>query len=607
MEDAQAPEVRGFSVDRLLGQGGSASVWLVRQERTGHVFALKCFGRGGEAEDTDGFPPGALTADGVRREINTLSVLAHPHLVRGHEVVTVRDSSGERPALLMEYASGGSLAALVAARGQLTVGETVTVLTPLAQVLAYLHRKGMTHSDVSPGNILFTGQGKPLLADLGITRMVGDPGGGSGRGTPGFTDPAPVDAVRAGLRPEGDVYAAAAVGWFCLTGSAPPRSSLRPPLALLRPEVPKELAAALESGLNEDRRLRPAATELATAVYRSAAPLPLDLAPAVHPTVIPELMTRRHVPAKQASAFRGRMVRGRMAGLARTFSTRLPGTGRRPPRMPFPAAAPAIEPASAASAAPGAGLAPAKDIGKNTGQATGQLFAPARGRHAAQQQPARLLGTGGRGVLWPNRHLPNSVRPLAVGMLALMVAAGWWFSTILAAPQAAAPSNAGAAAQQGTAVREEQSRRDGGVAGRAAAELERARRHASAADPAEAVLGLAALRSLAFSLGRPELLDEVNRAGSPADAADRKTAQKLVAADTVLAGFTTALSAVQTEAGATDKGAIVRATSATSAYEVRDASGALVDVGRAAQPQSLRLVLVPDGGRWRIAEILPGA
>lgn len=579
MDDAQAPEVPGFSVDRLLGRGGSATVWLVRQERTGRGFALKCFDRAAATQGTGNLPAGALTAVEVRREIRILSVLEHPHLVRAHDAISVQGSCGEQPALLMDFASGGSLASLVAARGRLTVGETVTVLTPLAQVLGYLHGKGMTHSDVSPGNVLFTGQGKPLLADLGITRMVGDPGAGGGHGTPGFLDPVPVDAVRAGLHPEGDVYAAAAVGWFCLTGSAPPRTAVRPPLTLLRPEVPKELAAALEAGLNEDRRLRPAATELATAVYRSAPPLPLDLAPAVHPTVIPELLTRRHGPAKQAGA-----LSGCLAERARTFTAKLPGARRRPPRMPFPAEAPVSADAPEPPSDP-----------------------PARGKHVAPQGERGPNRGSGAGQTFPVLRY----RPLAAAMLATLAVVAWWLSATVALPQDALRSvggrpGAGAVAAPRTNAPVETGNRGGMTEVSVTAELERARRHASATDPAEAVLGLAALRSLAFSLGRPELLEEVNRDGSPADTADRKTIQQLVAPGTVLAGFTTGLSAVQVEPGSTEARAVVQATSTTSAYEERDSAGALVGTGQAGQPQALRLVLVsgPDG--WLITEILPG-
>jgi serine/threonine protein kinase len=210
----------------------------------------------------------------------------------------------------------------------------VTVLTPIAQALAYLHGQGFTHGDVSPGNVLFTAHGKPLLADLGVARMVADATAVADAGTEGFRDPAPVDAVRAGLQPERDVYSLAALGWYCLTGRAPEPGAQRPPLPLLVPGVPAELAAALESGLHEDRRLRPSAAELAAAVHRSAVAAPVDLSVTVHPTVIPQLLTRRSLPATA----RERRVEQLRAAIQRRFHKpraawplppgRSPGSGR---------------------------------------------------------------------------------------------------------------------------------------------------------------------------------------------------------------------------------------------------------------------------------------
>ena len=137
-----------------------------------------------------------------------LSVLDHEHLVRAHSVLRLRGASGAPSAamtsegdgggrrlrggtvgLIMDYAAGGSLGQLVAGRGKLGPGETVTVLTPIAQALAYLHGQGFTHGDVSPGNVLFTAHGKPLLADLGVARMVADATAVADAGTEGFRDP----------------------------------------------------------------------------------------------------------------------------------------------------------------------------------------------------------------------------------------------------------------------------------------------------------------------------------------------------------------------------------------------------------------------------------
>ncbi|MGX1161490.1 serine/threonine protein kinase [Pseudarthrobacter sp. SLBN-100] len=365
MEELQRPGVPGYAVGRLLGRGGSSSVWLVKEERTGREFALKCF-RGAARRAARGE---AMTEEDIRREIRILSVLDHPHLIKSHRAVDVEHGAHGNTALLMDYAPAGSLGDLVTARGRLSVGETVTVLTPIAQVLGYLHSKGFTHADVSPGNVLFTGQGKPMLSDVGIARMLGDPASGPGRGTPGFMDPAPVDAVRAGLQPERDVYSAAALGWFCLTGTLPQRTADRPPLTLLVPEVPKELAGALESGLNEDRRLRPTAAALGTAVYRSATARPLDLAPAVHPTVLPDLVTRLHAAAPPSG------LRERLDGLQRRLTTsKWSGLLAAPQTLPFPtpdAALSGVDGATPerAAADPGAG-----------GQRKGRHVQPERGR-----------------------------------------------------------------------------------------------------------------------------------------------------------------------------------------------------------------------------------
>lgn len=569
MDDSQAPEIPGYTLGRLLGHGGTATVWLGTEQRTGRNYALKCFSPGADgAHASEG-----LSADAVKREVRILSVLDHQHLVKAHHVVRVGGGPVSGTALAMDYASGGSLARLVAVRGRLTVGETVTVLTPVAQALAYLHGKGFTHSDVSPGNVLFTGQGKPLLSDVGIARMLGDPGRAGTWGTTGFLDPAPVDAVRAGLQPERDVYALAALGWYCLTGEPPARTADRPPLALLVPEVPGELAAALEAGLNEDRRLRPAAAALGTAVYRSAPARPLDLAAAVHPTVIPELVTRRHVPAESApSRFRGKRFVERMGTLQRRIlTTRLPGTpwtkGRTAdPKLPFP---------------------------HTTAGGSGS------GRHAGP----------GRGST-PGRHGPRAAKWPGAARLALaavlVIAASWWLAGA-AGSSPAGLSGGSAAGAAGTTQAETSQAAETGQPVDQEAAIDAARDWASAADPAEALAGLAALRDQAFSSGDLGLLDEVNAEGSPAAAADLQTGERLRSSGRVLSGFTSTLSGVAMEGGATPDRAVVRATSATSAYEEKDAQGTVVATGAATAGQSLRLVLVSVEGTWRISEILPGS
>jgi hypothetical protein len=170
------------------------------------------------------------------------------------------------------------------------VGETVTTIVPIAQALAALHLNGTSHLDVSPGNVLFTAEGKPLLGDLGAARTVGEERRPRAA-TAGFADPAADDPSQA-AGPASDVYALGALAWFCLTGMAPEEGRGRPPLTLVAPTVPRSLAAAVSAALDKEPRLRPTAAELARAALRSARPEPVDLAPAVEPEVLPQLVTR---------------------------------------------------------------------------------------------------------------------------------------------------------------------------------------------------------------------------------------------------------------------------------------------------------------------------
>jgi eukaryotic-like serine/threonine-protein kinase len=200
------PVVPGYAVQRLLGRGSGGEVWLASELATGEAVAVKCV------------RPGADIAarDRLRREAAVLAGIDHPHVLRLRAVVGC-GGSAEEVALVLDLATGGSLARLVARRGTLSEGEVVTVLVPLAEALAEVHARGIVHGDVTPANVLFDADGRPVLADLGVAGLVagGDPG--LDAGTPGFRDPHPAWP----LGPAADVHGLAATCFLALTGDPP--------------------------------------------------------------------------------------------------------------------------------------------------------------------------------------------------------------------------------------------------------------------------------------------------------------------------------------------------------------------------------------------------
>ena len=263
-------KLTGYVVEELLGFGGSGEVWRGRVSSGGDPVALK---RLSIAE------PAQL--QGARAEAALLSTLDHPHLIRLHELVPVADAV----VLVLDLAAGGSLADLLAQRGRLPAGEVITALAPIGAALAYAHNEGVVHGDVTPANVLFTEPGLPLLADLGVARIVGD--SAPARSTPAYVDP----AVAAGCAPgaPSDVFMLAATAVHALTGM-PVWSGASPAEMLAQAAageldvadrlsgIPFDMAALLVRALSVEPHLRCTAAELALDLRHSGEPVPVELA-----------------------------------------------------------------------------------------------------------------------------------------------------------------------------------------------------------------------------------------------------------------------------------------------------------------------------------------
>jgi serine/threonine protein kinase len=269
---ATTPQVPGFAARTLLGFGAHGEVWLAEDLSTGGSVALKVGRRvahdpvvpTGVAPDRAGASTGS-----AEQETALLCRIDHPHIVRLQRVVPL---DGGGLALVLDFASGGSLASLVAARGPLDPGEVTTLLIPLAGALEHLHRKGVVHADIAPGNVLLTADGRPQLGDLGVARVLGSRAADVWA-TPGFTDPAltaghaPVDARAA------DRWSLAAVGWFALTGRAPEPDVV----PMTDGSQTSELSQLLAECLVADPARRPGLDELADRAWQAARPTPIRL------------------------------------------------------------------------------------------------------------------------------------------------------------------------------------------------------------------------------------------------------------------------------------------------------------------------------------------
>jgi len=245
-----------YEVDRELGRGGMATVFLARDTRQDRPVALKVL------------HPDLAAAVGsarFRREIRLATQLAHPHIVPLYDS---GDADGQLY-YVMPLVSGESLRQRLDREQQLPVGEALRITCEVASALDYAHRKGVVHRDVKPENILLATDGRAVVADFGIARAIGESAAGTSItqtgvavGTPRYMSPEQALADRQ-LDGRSDEYALACVLYEMLAGQPPfvgpnaqaimARHALEPvpSLQVVRATVPDDVEAAVERALSK--------------------------------------------------------------------------------------------------------------------------------------------------------------------------------------------------------------------------------------------------------------------------------------------------------------------------------------------------------------------
>ena len=266
-----------YEILEELGRGGMAAVYKARDKRLGRAVALKVL------------PPHLVTDAEAQtrfeREARAGASLEHDHIVTTYDV-GFHDGC---PFLAVAFIEGETLAERIQQQGRLSPEDTVALLAPIAEALAYAHRKDVIHRDVKSNNIMIRAEDqRPVLIDFGIaqasfthklTRR------GDALGTPEYMSPEQASAQAIDHR--SDLYSLGVVLYECLTGTLPfesPNTEVllanikhepHRPVAEVAPGIPATLSAVVDRCLAkrpEDRYADGAALAEALRAARAASP-----------------------------------------------------------------------------------------------------------------------------------------------------------------------------------------------------------------------------------------------------------------------------------------------------------------------------------------------
>jgi serine/threonine protein kinase len=273
MSELVGKQLDEYRIDRLLGQGGMAYVYLATDVRLKRKAAIKVIKT-------------PLSADPeyvkrFEREAQAVARLEHPHIIRLYRY-------GKSKGLLymaMQYVEGPDLKSLLATYRQnqdfIDLKDATQILRDVCTALDYAHGQGVIHRDVKPSNIIVDNQGRAYLMDFGLARMSGVSTAGKIFGSAHYM--APEHAISsAATTPLSDFYAVGVILYEMLTGQRPFEAANlsdvalkqmgeqpRPPRAL-RPSISRELEAVVLKTLSKTPEERyPNGTTLVEALARA--------------------------------------------------------------------------------------------------------------------------------------------------------------------------------------------------------------------------------------------------------------------------------------------------------------------------------------------------
>ena len=256
-----------YRLERKLGGGGMADVWLAEDQELGRKVAIKML--------HDRYANDTQFVERFRREATHAAGLSHPNVVS----IFDRGEAGGSYFIVMEYVEGRTLKELIVTRGPCHVPVAISYVRQVLAALRYAHRNGIVHRDIKPHNVLVDHEGRVKVADFGIARAGSSqmPEAGSIIGTAQYLSPeqargAPVDE-------SSDLYSTGILLFELLTGKVPftgetpveiamkHLSQVPPAPSSVRSEVPHDLDLVVLRALAKEPADR----------YRSAKEMDRDL------------------------------------------------------------------------------------------------------------------------------------------------------------------------------------------------------------------------------------------------------------------------------------------------------------------------------------------
>ncbi len=213
LEQLEAALAGRYTIEKELGQGGMATVYLAQDVRHHREVAIKVLRPDLAA---------ALGPERFLREIRIAANLNHPHILALFD-------SGEADGFLyyvMPYIKGQTLRDRIDKEGELPIPETVRIIREVVDALAYAHAEGVVHRDIKPDNVMLTG-GHSVVADFGIAKAVSQSTvrghittAGVALGTPAYMAPEQA-AADPQIDHRADIYAVGTLAYELLAGRTP--------------------------------------------------------------------------------------------------------------------------------------------------------------------------------------------------------------------------------------------------------------------------------------------------------------------------------------------------------------------------------------------------